>query len=82
MHPSDALALQLIELLGLPTPVESMVLTFKAREPVIAQVTYYPDVAINIRVKQQFECYAENRRAVPVDEPEPADPAEAVGQGV
>lgn len=64
MHPSDALASQLIEVLGLPQHIEKLVLTFQVRKPVEAEVTFFPHAGAHIATKQRFECVPVQQCAV------------------
>lgn len=55
--PQDALALQLVEHLGLPKNVVKLTLTFEARAPIVAEVSFIPDSGDGLTLAtSRFKC--------------------------
>jgi hypothetical protein len=68
--PADALAIQLIERLGLPKKVTKLTLTFEARQPIVAEVAFIPESEPAITLTSRFKC-------TPIDEVAAAAPTSA-----
>jgi len=73
--PADALAIQLIECLGLPKNVVRLTLTFEARQPIVAELAFIPESEPAITLTSRFKC-------TPIDEVGAAAPTSATAVAI